>query len=169
MKTKNILTAFIIIGILGSLSHFVYEWSGNNRFVGYFFAVNESTWEHLKLLFFPTFVYSVIEYFFVKNKIANYIPAAVISVFVGMVTIVTLFYTYKGVLGYSIDAINIIIYYIGLAVMLAVKNLVINSEILSGKNFAIVFLTLALLQAILFFRFSYYPPTLGIFNPPVKS
>ena len=82
MKTKNILTAFIIIGILGSLSHFVYEWSGNNRFVGYFFAVNESTWEHLKLLFFPTVVYSVIEYFLVKNKIANYIPAAVISVFV---------------------------------------------------------------------------------------
>ena len=169
MKTKNILTAFIIIGILGSLSHFVYEWSGNNRFVGYFFAVNESTWEHLKLLFFPTFVYSVIEYFLVKNKIANYIPAAVISVFVGMVTIVTLFYTYKGVLGYSIDAVNIIIYYIGLSVMLAVKNLVINSEILAGKNFAIIFLTLALLQAILFFRFSYYPPTLGIFDPPVKS
>ena len=70
--------------------------------------------------------------------------AAVISVFVGMVTIVALFYTYKGVLGYSIDAVNIIIYYIGLAVMLAVKNMIINSEILAGKNFAIIFLSKSL-------------------------
>ena len=49
---------FTVIGILftiilGSLSHFFYGWSGNFFLVGFFSPVNESVWEHLKLLFFP--------------------------------------------------------------------------------------------------------------------
>ena len=37
---------------VGTLLHFVYEWSGENVLVAAFSAVNESTWEHMKLLFF---------------------------------------------------------------------------------------------------------------------
>ena len=43
---------YIFAMILGSLLHFTYEWSNENSFVGSFSAINESTWEHLKLLFF---------------------------------------------------------------------------------------------------------------------
>lgn len=169
MKARYNLLAFIFIGALGTLSHFLYEWSGNNKLIGYFFATNESTWEHLKLLFFPTLIYSVIEYFFVKKEITNYIPAVIISVIVGMVTIVILFYTYKGVLGYNIDTLNIAIYYIGLIVMLIVKNKIITSEILSGQNYSIIFTVVAFLIAFMFFRFTYSPPALGIFTPPVME
>ena len=68
MSLKKNIIAFVIIGALGTLGHFLYEWSGDNRLVGYFFSVNESTWEHLKLLFFPTVIYSVFEYFLIKEK-----------------------------------------------------------------------------------------------------
>ena len=53
MSLKTNLFRFIFISVLGVLLHFTYEWSGDNAVVGLFSAVNESTWEQLKLLFFP--------------------------------------------------------------------------------------------------------------------
>lgn len=46
---------------MGTLLHFVYEWSGSSRLVGFFAAVNERTWEHLKLVFLPVFLFTVIQ------------------------------------------------------------------------------------------------------------
>ena len=71
MSLKRNIIAFIIIGLLGTLGHFLYDWSGENKLIGYFFSVNESTWEHLKLLFFPTIIFSVFEYFFMKDRPEN--------------------------------------------------------------------------------------------------
>ena len=68
------LNIFLIIGavftiITGTLLHFVYEWSGESLFVGIFSPINESVWEHLKLLFFPMSVWILIGYFiFGKNE-----------------------------------------------------------------------------------------------------
>jgi hypothetical protein len=169
MKTRYNILAFIFIGVLGALSHFVYEFSGNNKLIGYFFATNESTWEHLKLLFFPTIIYSAIEYLFVRREIKNYIPAVVISVIIGMLSIVVLFYTYRGVIGKNIDFINILIYYLGLIISLTVKNKIVDSEILNSKSASLLFLIISLIIALFFFRFTYSPPTLAIFKPPVSS
>ena len=47
------ITFCILTLILGTLLHFLYEWTGYNYLVGFISPVNESTWEHLKLLFFP--------------------------------------------------------------------------------------------------------------------
>ena len=169
MKTRYNILAFIFIGIFGSLGHFFYEWSGNNQIVGYFFSTNESTWEHLKLLFFPTIIFSIVEYFFVKSEIKNYIPAVVISVIAGMLTIVTLFYTYQGILGYNVDFLNIVIFFIGIILILIIKNKIIDSEILSSRNSSLIFLLIAVLIAFSFFRFTYFPPALGIFKPPIMQ
>ena len=83
MMNKRILKleaiGFIFTSVLGTLMHFFYEWSGNNTFVGLFCPVNESPYEHLKLLFFPALFYFIIEYFLCKDSYENYIPAAVIA------------------------------------------------------------------------------------------
>ena len=47
------IVGFIATGLFGTLLHFVYEWTGGNRVIAVFSAVNESTWEHMKLLFIP--------------------------------------------------------------------------------------------------------------------
>lgn len=61
MDIKNWrIIAILFSVVVGSLLHFVYGWSGENRIVGAFSAVNESTWEHLKLAFFPMFIIAVI-------------------------------------------------------------------------------------------------------------
>lgn len=61
MTSKKLLL-YTIAGILftsvtGTLAHFVYDWSGQNVLAGLFTPVSESTWEHMKLLFFPMLLY----------------------------------------------------------------------------------------------------------------
>ena len=38
--------------MIGTLSHFFYQWSGENFFVGLLSPVNETIWEHLKAAVF---------------------------------------------------------------------------------------------------------------------
>ena len=55
------LAGLFVTLILGNLLHFVFDWSGENRIVAAFAAVNESTWEHMKLLVIPWVVWSLVE------------------------------------------------------------------------------------------------------------
>ena len=169
MSLKKNIIAFFVIGFLGTIGHFLYEWTNDNKIVGYFFSTNESTWEHLKLLFFPTVFYSVFEFFSAKEKPQNYIAAVVISVICGMLTIVTLFYTVSGILGYNVDFINIAIYYIGIFAMLIKKTKLLKTQKFSGNLAHWVFSGLGIIIAIAFIFWSYNPPSLGIFTPPITN
>ena len=52
---------YIILTILlGSVFHFLYDFSEQNPFTALFTPINESVWEHLKLLFFPLFFITII-------------------------------------------------------------------------------------------------------------
>jgi hypothetical protein len=167
MRFKNYLIAFFIIGILGTLGHFLYGWTNENTIIGYFFPINESTWEHLKLLFFPTIIYSIFEKITLKNNIQNYTSSVVFSSIIGMISIVVLFYTYKGVLGYNVDFINISIYYLSLIIMLIFKNKIINKEIFSSQYLNYIALFLAFIITLLFVFFTYNPPSINLFVSPI--
>ena len=52
--------------VLGTLLHFVYDWTKCAIFTP-ISAVNESTWEHMKILFFPCLFFAVFQYFFFKE------------------------------------------------------------------------------------------------------
>ena len=114
MSFKTNLLRFIFISILGVLLHFTYEWSGDNSFVGLFSAVNESTWEHLKLLFFPMLLLTIFEILLMPDKLPeNFLFSRTIGIVSGMAFIVISFYTILGVIGKSYDSINIALYFAG--------------------------------------------------------
>lgn len=169
MITKKTIFSFLFIGLFGVLGHFLYEWTGNNAIIGMFFPVNESTWEHLKLLFFPTLIYSLGEYFLCKEKPQNYFPAIAISVFCGMLSIVVLFYTISGILGFNVDFVNILIYFIGVAVTVYKKNKLLKNEKFSSQNSNIISLMFIILLTVLFVFWSFNPPSLGVFTPPISN
>lgn len=114
MSLKTNLFRFIFISVLGVLLHFTYEWSGDNAVVGLFSAVNESTWEHLKLLFFPFLLLTILEVLLRGNMLPEqFLPARVLGILAGMGGIVVGFYTLRGVLGRNYDALNIALYFAG--------------------------------------------------------
>lgn len=162
MSLKTNLFRFIFISVLGVLLHFTYEWSGDNAVVGFFSAVNESTWEHLKLLFFPMLFLTILEVFFRGSLLpSNYLSARVLGILAGMAGIVIGFYTLQGVLGRNYDPLNIALYFAGVFLALWVE----NRQYSKGTGFSQGCAALLLLVlTVCFFVFTFYPPELGIFQ-----
>lgn len=157
-------TGFFFVSILGTLSHFFYEWSDYNTFVGLFCPVNESVWEHIKLLFFPMLLYSV----FVIRKTKAAFPCAasglMSGLLMGCLLIPVLYYTYTGILGYHIAPVDIGIFFVSTAAaFFTAYRLTLSCRMQDGSKilFALVFLL-----AVLFVCFSVRPPALPLFQPP---
>ena len=111
---KIIIIACIASILLGILFHFAYELSGDNTIVGIFTPVNESVWEHLKLILIPFTVFSIGFYFYTKQKFSNIFLTTLFGNIVGMFVVTTLYYL--GTMLFSKDNMvyNIIIYAIGM-------------------------------------------------------
>ena len=99
--------AFFFILVFGTLLHFTYDLSDQNTFVGYFSAVNESPWEHLKLLFFPSLLFSVFEFFSYGKKRPDFWAIKMTAIAVAMLFVLVFFYTYSGILGFNLIFMDI--------------------------------------------------------------
>lgn len=168
MTLKTFLSRFLFISVLGVLLHFTYEWSGDNPIVALFSAVNESTWEHLKLLFFPMLLLTIIELLFTEKRQlpSNYLFARTIGILSGMAFIVIAFYTLTGVFAKLPDAVNITLYFLGVFLALCIENKINRGNRQNHSAFAAIIL---LALTIAFFVFTKYPPSIGLFANPVLT
>ena len=168
MTLKTFLSRFLFISVLGVLLHFTYEWSGDNPSVALFSAVNESTWEHLKLLFFPMLLLTIIELLFTEKRQlpSNYLFARTIGILSGMAFIVIAFYTLTGVFAKLPDAVNITLYFLGVFLALCIENKINRGNSQNHSAFAAIIL---LALTIAFFVFTKYPPSIGLFANPVLT
>ena len=105
--------SFIIISIVGTLFHFLYDWSNHNKIIGLFAAVNESTWEHIKIALTPTLLWGLIDGFFYGAN-PNYFLAKSLSLLTMIVVIPVLFYLYSYLLKKHVLIIDILIFYIAI-------------------------------------------------------
>ena len=173
MNKKRILYwqigSVIFTWIIGSLLHFTYEWSGENNIVAIFSAVNESTWEHLKLSFFPMFLFGLVEALFIYKDANNYIEAKMIALFSSILLITSIFYTYTGILGTHFAIIDILVFYtsvllsefIAYKIMTNKKESTILSKTLSG--------IIILFLLICFLTFTFKTPKVQLFEDPISK
>ena len=105
------IISIVIISIIGTLSHFMYDISNHNKFVGLFSAVNESTWEHIKIALTPTLLWSIVDGL-VYGIDGNYFYAKFVSLIVVIFLMPLLFYGYKFLLKKELFILDIIIFYI---------------------------------------------------------
>ena len=140
VKSWQIITVIICI-ILGILLHFTYEWSGENMLVGLFSAVNESTWEHIKIALTATFVWSLVDGF-LYGKLNNYFFSKTISILILIVLIPLIFYGFKWLFGKSYFFIDILIFYIVIVIsqMIFIKSLSLPEVSYLVNYLSIVFL-----------------------------
>lgn len=170
MKTKcwHIWGAIVTTG-LGILLHYIYDWSGGAFAAALFSAVNESTWEHLKLLAFPFLLFAALEYFCYGKELSNFTPAKFLGVLAGMFTITAAFYTYTGILGNHFLIADIATFLIGVVTAYLVSYRTLSSgrfssraaRCLSGLGIAALVL--------LFFLFTFRPPAIGLFLDPANG
>lgn len=154
---------FLFVAILGTLLHFVYEWTDRNALAAMISPINESTWEHLKLLYMPALLFTVIQGIGGKDWIPGWITVKAKGVLWGMFFIVAFFFTYSGIWGGNIMWLDILTFYIGVAIYSiysyrGIRQLYRDGE---GKNiwgiliFSILFL--------LFVIFTMKQPNIGLF------
>ncbi len=160
-------TEFIFVSIGGTLLHFLYEWSGESIFTAPFSGVNESTWEHMKLIYFPLFIFAIIEYFFLKDN-KSFWCIKLKGTLAGLCLIPIIFYLYNGVIGNSPDFINIAIFFISAAVALIYEAKLFKNEKAQCHSPITAFIALCFIGG-LFVIFTFNTPKLAIFKDPISG
>ncbi len=162
------LMGFAVTSFAGTLLHFLYEWTQEAVWVAPFSGVNESTWEHMKLLFWPMLLFAVVQGFFFREHRAFWC-VKLRGVLLGLALIPTVFYTYNGVFGKSPDWLNISIFFIAAAIAYAYEARLFNrGNVPCCKRPQLALGTLCLL-ALLFAVFTFVTPELGIFRDPLTG
>ena len=163
------LAGFLVTGALGSLLHFVYQWSGENQVAAAFSAVNESTWEHMKLLFFPLFLFSVVQVCVMGRNYPNFLAVRAVSILMGLVLIPVLFYTYTGVLGRSVDWVNIALFFLAALGAFLLDFRLLRRSRLSAPWQQILGLIVLWALAFCFVWCTFHPVELALWRDPVTG
>ena len=158
---------FAAVAVLGTLLHFTYDWSGKWVVAASFSAVNESTWEHMKLLFMPLFLVTVVQVCFLGRTYANFLAVRACTALVGLALIPTLFYTYTGILGYHLMWADIAVFLLADRGMFLLAFRLLSSGRRGALWEQIAGLLVLWGLAFLFVWFTFRPPVLGLFLDPV--
>ena len=161
------LFGFAVTTLLGTLLHFLYEWLGKAVWIAPFSGVNESTWEHMKLLFWPMLLFALAECFFLRER-RDFWCVKLRGILLGLTMIPLLFYTYNGVIGKSPDWINIAIFFISAAIVFIYETRRFYREELPSKRPRLA-ITVILLIGGLFILFTFLTPEIGIFKDPLTG
>jgi hypothetical protein len=170
MKQRSILwqaAGFAAVTFGGTILHFLYDWTGGSILVAPFSGVNESTWEHMKLLFWPLFLFAVVQRLFFRDQ-KNYWRVKLTEILLGLILIPVLFYTYNGVFGKSPDWINIAIFYISAALVYLFEWWAFKSDWLPCRYPRLAFAVICLI-GILFVVFTFTPPQIPLFRDPLSG
>lgn len=155
MKTKVVVT-FVVIAIMGVLSHFAYDYF-NIELLKIIFPANESLFEHTKLIIFPTLIYMIFDYIITKDK-ENILSSYLAGIIVSVVFMISGFYTIYGIIGYNIDWINILLFFICVAIVVYYRYKKIT--LFDGANNVIALIILLIIIEI----FSFYPADIAFFK-----
>ena len=161
------LMGFATTSFGGTILHFLYDWLGDAKWIAPFSGVNESTWEHMKLLFWPMLIFSIIQSFFFKNR-KDFWCVKLRGITLGLMLIPIIFYTYNGVIGKSPDWINIAIFFISAAIAYIYETRLFNRQktFCLKPTFALAILGII---AVFFIVFTFIPPEIGIFKDPLTG
>ena len=156
---------FAVTSLMGTLLHFMYEWFDNAIWITPFSGINESTWEHMKLLFWPMFIYAIVQSFFFKDY-EDFWGVKLRGTLLGLGLIPLIFYTYNGVIGKSPDFINIAIFFVSAAVAYIYETRGLKTPT-EAKKFQKLSFAILCVIALSFVIFSFYQPDLEIFKDPL--
>ena len=161
------LMGFAVTSLVGTILHFLYDWLGEAAWIAPFSGVNESTWEHMKLLFWPMFIYAVMQSFFFSER-TDFFCVKLRGMLLGLTLIPVLFYTYNGVIGKSPDWVNIAIFFLSAAAAFLYETRLYALEKIPCASSKLALAALLAL-ALLFVIFTFATPKIGIFRDPITG
>ena len=159
---------FIFTGVLGTLLHFLFDWTGGNAIVALFSAVNESIWEHMKLLYYPMLIFTFIEYSHWGKEIPQFWCIKLIGILVGLALIPTIYYTYTGIMGVSVDWLNIAIFFLAAAAAFRQETKLFEKQHLCCISSDKAFVLLCMV-GVVFIVLTFATPQIPFFRDPLTG
>ncbi|MDD6794858.1 MAG: DUF6512 family protein [Clostridiaceae bacterium] len=162
---RYVIVSVIIIFILGSVFHFIYDVCGKLAVLAPFFPINESIWEHLKLSLYPILIVNLVLCNKAGLSIRKHLISSVFSIITSIFLIIVLYYALKyGFNIYSLP-VDLSIYLISLIVG---QLLFVHSEkhLNYTNNKFLLALIVLIVLIILFALFTFKAPELPIFQDP---
>ena len=154
---------FIFTLCIGIFLHYTYDISSQNAFVALFSPVNESVWEHLKLIFFPAFFFSVIEYFYIGKCYCSFLFIKSIATTLSMAFIVGSFYIYSGIIGKSIVWVDILIFILACFILYVYSYFQLKNNRFCSKYYNAYGISIFTILTLLFVLFTIKPPQIPLF------
>ena len=162
LNKKN-LPSVLAVAILGSLNHFLYDWTGGSSFAALFCPINESPWEHLKLLFFPFLFVTLGTAALYRFRDRRFFYCRFLGVLCGMAFILISFYTYTGIWGTHVLILDLLIFFLGVVLSFSAARFFFRA--LKQIPSANVIFTLWGAGIFFFFVFTCFPPGIPLFFP----
>lgn len=155
--------------IWGNLFHFVFDWSGQNELVGAVAAVNESTWEHMKLMIVPWVLWSAVEALGLRRSRIHVLPARAAALLVGVLFIPAAYYTYVGISGANVAIINIIIFQLAVLLAFFISWRLLDKGRLQGIVRTVLGGVILLAVLVLTVYWTYSQPQIPLFTDPLTG
>lgn len=168
-KSLNVwqIAGFIFVCFAGVFLHFLFDLSGENMVVATFSAVNESIWEHMKLLFFPMFIFTFAEKRCVGKTQDNFYCVKLAGIVFGTVLIPVLYYTLNGIFGTTPDWVNIFIFFLAAALGFFLEKRLFDKKM--NCNSSKLSVLVLIIIAVSFAVFTFYPPCFPLFEDSVTK
>ena len=163
-KKKYVIINAIVTFLLGFLVHGMYSWFPS--FITSIFPVNESLYEHVKLIYLsPIFSVLIIGAFY-KYKINNMFFGMLVSIIFNILFFYMIYLPIYYLLGNSM-IMTLIVYFISIIASNYIYYLVIKNE--NRKNLDLLSIIIVLLGIIGLTYFSYYPIKNDFFRDPENN
>lgn len=160
---KKDLPAILVAVILGFLNHFLYDWMGGSPLAALFCPINESPWEHLKLLFFPFLFVTFGTAALCRFRDRRFFYCRFLGAVCGMAFTLVTFYTYTGIWGSHVLVLDLLIFFLSVVLSFsAARSFCRALKRIPSTN---AIFTLWGAGVFFFFVFTCFPPGIPLFFP----
>lgn len=169
MNLKKIkLIQIIGVFILSFICHFAYDWFPNTIF-SFIFPVNESIWEHMKIIITAYLLYGIIDYLLLKKNnysCNNYLSQLILVPIIGIITYLIIYLPIYNLIGenmiVSIELLLLIYVFMSYLSYLFICEE--NNKILKIISIPLIFIIYGI-----FIYLTYKPPKNYIFYDTTKN
>lgn len=159
---------FLFVAVLGTLLHFLFDWSGGSIGAALLSAVNESIWEHMKLIYVPMLAFAWIEYSVFGKTVSSFWCIKLAGFLTALLLIPVIYYVYTGIGGISVSWFNVTIFFLAAGIAMYRETRLFQR----GRTCTMpgqLALGLILLIGILFIFLTFLPPRIPLFLDPVTQ
>jgi hypothetical protein len=157
------LLGISFVVLVGLVLHYSFAWSGNWKPIALVAPVNESVWEHFKLVFWPALLWALLENAALELDARAFWSAKGYALLIAPILIVIIFYGYTAVLGRNFLAMDIATFVIAVVAAQSASAQLVKAN-LQTRRAHLIGIGLLLCQFAAYSTFTFYPPSLGLFE-----